>query len=426
MTTTNTKSTITEATVRSLSQQAGEPAWLLQRRLDAWRAFEAMEMPSPAVEEWRRTDLSGIDLDTALAAEPPLTSDAYRLYQGDEGEQSPDLPPGVVFTSLSNALKTHEKLVEPLLHSLVLPEEWKLQALAAALRQDGAFIYVPSGVEVELPLHVALSTDQPFFAPHILIVAGDNSKVTVIQETASQDETAHLVSGAIEVFAGPYARVHYYDMEGWGAATDSFTTLRAKLDRGAELTTVTAGLGGKLTRSKVEALLEGEGSQADLLGVSFGDGSQHFDYQTLQDHIGPRTRSDLLYKAALTGKASEVWYGTARIHKGAAGSDANQTSRNLLLSDSAKAAPIPVLEIEAYDILRCSHGATAGPLDEEQAFYLESRGIDPKEAERLLVGAFFQPVLDRIEDEPLRKRVQNALARKIGHGEWGEEDEIDV
>jgi len=159
--------------------------------------------------------------------------------------------------------------------------------------------------------------------------------------------------------------------------------------------------------------LEGEGARAELLGLSLGDGDQHFDYVTLQDHIAPRTTSDLLFKAALAGRASEVWQGTVRIEKGAGGSDANQTSRNLLLSEHAKAAPIPVLEIEAYDVLRCSHGATAGPLDEEQLFYLESRGIPPAEAERLLVEAFFRQVLDRIPVEHVRERVEAALADKI-------------
>jgi Fe-S cluster assembly protein SufD len=134
---------------------------------------------------------------------------------------------------------------------------------------------------------------------------------------------------------------------------------------------------------------------------------------TLQDHIGARTSSDLLFKAALTDRASEVWYGTVRIQKGASMSKANQTSRNLLLSDHAKAAPIPVLEIEAFDVERCSHGATAGPVDQDQLFYLQSRGIPPKEAERLLVEAFFVPALDRIPVASLRERVAAALARKL-------------
>src|SRR5262249_35213055 len=160
------------------------------------------------------------------------------------------------------------------------------------------------------------------------------------------------------------------------------------------------------------AYMNGEGSRAEILGVTFGAGKQHFDYNTLQEHVAPHTTSDLLFKAALTDASSEVWYGTVHIGKGASESQANQTSRNLLLSDQAKAAPIPVLEIEAYDVLRCSHGASAGPLDEEQSFYLESRGIPAKEAQRLLVEAFFHEVVDRIPNEALRERVESVLQAK--------------
>ena len=463
MTTSANALPIAEATVRELSKAYGEPAWLLNRRLAAWRAYEAMAQPTGLEEEWRRTDLSGLDLEAALRVEasgalmPALSSTPSspvretrvvvpsgphsRPRRGipigpirvDPSSQASDvlllesdgeatlpserLPGGVVFTDLRTAAKKHAKLLEERLHRLVLPTEWKLQALAAALRENGVLIHVPRGIEVELPLHVLFSSLKTACFPHVLIVAEENSSVTVVQETHSPDELkAQLVSGAVEIYAGPYAKVRFYDIERWGVNVNSFTTLRARLDRGAELTTVTVGLGGKLSRSKIEARLEGEGAQADLLGVSYGDASQHFDYNTLQDHRAPRTRSDLLYKAALTDRASEVWNGTVRIHKGASLSDANQTSRNLLLSPTAKAAPIPVLEIEQYDILRCSHGATAGPVDEEQLFYLESRGIEPAEAERLLVEAFFQPVLDRIMDDPLRGRVQELLARKIEGG----------
>jgi Fe-S cluster assembly protein SufD len=153
--------------------------------------------------------------------------------------------------------------------------------------------------------------------------------------------------------------------------------------------------------------------RAELLGLAFGNEKQHFDYLTLQDHIAPRTASDLLFKAALDDEASTVWRGLARIQKGAGQSEANQTSRNLLLSDRAKAAPIPILEIEAYDVLRCSHGATAGPLDEDQRFYLESRGVPPVEAQQLLVEAFFREVLDRLPAGVDQDALEAAIARKL-------------
>jgi Fe-S cluster assembly protein SufD len=199
----------------------------------------------------------------------------------------------------------------------------------------------------------------------------------------------------------------------WGEGAYAFSTIRARLDRGASLTAGLIGLGSRLSKTKLEVDLAGEGASAELLGLSLGKGRQHFDYTTLQNHIAPHTSSDLMFKAALDDHSSNVWNGTVRIHKGASQSEANQTSRNLLLSDTAKAAPIPVLEIEAYDVLRCSHGATAGPLDEEQRFYLESRGIPPAEAERLLVEAFFREVIDRLPVESLRESVTATLMESV-------------
>src|SRR5690606_14456001 len=184
-----------------------------------------------------------------------------------------------------------------------------------------------------------------------------------------------LVNGAVEIVCRPDARVKFVDVQDLGTnGAYAFSTVRARLERGAQLDASVVGLGGRLSKTRLEVTLEGEGAHAELQGVTYGDGKQHFDYMTLQDHIAPRTSSDLLFKAALDGSSSNVWTGTVHIQKTAGLSEAHQTSRNLLLSDNAKAAPIPVLEIEAYDVLQCSHGASAGPLDEEQRFYLESRG----------------------------------------------------
>lgn len=420
---------LNEEAIRALSRSRGEPEWLLKRRLDAWRAFEAMAMPTGMEEEWRRTDISGLDLQGVLSRRASATAfdlpaevtdpaglAGLLVLRDGEALSSQLGADGLVFMDLATALRERPDLVEPHLHSVVLSAEWKLQALQAAAWSDGALVYVPRGLEVELPLHLVTATTSAGGAlfPHLLVVAEEGSSVTLVQEALSPGgQVQSLVSAAVEVIAAADARVRYFDIQRWGPGTYSFTTVRAKLAQGASFNNAMVGLGGRLTRAKVEALLEGRGSSADLLGVSFGDTDQHFDYNTLQDHLAPNTTSDLLYKAALTDRASEVWYGTVRIHKGATGSDANQTSRNLLLSDTAKAAPIPVLEIEAYDILRCSHGATAGPLDEEAMFYLQSRGIPHDDAEALLVEAFFAPVLDRIPDEPLRLRVEEALRAKL-------------
>ncbi len=404
MTTTSNVPLISEEAIRDISGRANEPQWLLERRLEALRAYNAMSMPNPLDEEWRRTDISDLDLDTA-SSEGVLSA----AYLGD------GLPANVVFTDLAGAARDNEALVKQHLHSLVKPSEWKLGALQASVWQNGGFLYVPRGVEVEVPVTYEISATGTRVAPHLLIVAEAGSNVTILQSTYSADADAQsMITGAVEIVAGPDAHVHFIEIQGWGSNAYNFSTVRARLDQGAELTAALVGLGGRLTKTRLEVELAGEHAQAALLGVSYGNASQHFDYITLQEHVGPRTVSDLLFKAALTDAASEVWTGTVRIGKGGAGSEANQTSRNLLLSHEAKAAPIPILEIEAYDILRCSHGASAGPLDEEQSFYLESRGIPRDVAQRLLVDAFFQQAIDRIPSEQVREHAERALAAKIG------------
>jgi Fe-S cluster assembly protein SufD len=392
-----------------------------------------MAMPNPLEEEWRRTDISGLDLDAALSSaklrdssrrsrlpkELTADSDFDGVLIQNDGEvvssvRCADLADKVIFCDLQTGAREHPKLVQEHLHNLIKPTEWKLQALQAAAWQGGAFVYVPRGVEVTLPLRYVLSQAGAPVFPHLLIVADEDSSVSVIQDTFSADaKDQSLISGAVEIVARPHARVRFLEVQRWGGNAYNFSTIRARLDRGSALTAALVGLGSRLTKTRLEVLMEGEGAAAELLGVSFGDNNQHFDYNTLQDHTGPHTSSDLLFKAALEDGASEVWYGTVRIRKGASQSEANQTSRNLLLGDHAKAMPIPMLEIEAYDVLRCSHGATAGPLDEDQRFYLESRGIPPAETQRLLVEAFFQPVLDRMPASSVRPRVEKALAAKL-------------
>jgi Fe-S cluster assembly protein SufD len=421
---------IDEAKVTSISHGQREPEWLTRRRLDAWRAFEAMPMPDALEEEWRRTDMSGFDLDALMARTPiPVTSardlldsDGYsgRIAQAggdyvvaftDEDE----LPEGVIFCDLHTAATEHGEMLERYLNTVVGTAEWKLEALRTAAWQGGGFLYVPRGVDVEWPVKFIVSSLGAVVLPHLLIVAEENSSVSVVQEFVSSEGAANsLVSAAVEIVAAPNARVKFVELQRWGDETQAFSTIRARLDRGADLSAGLVGLGGRLVKTKLEALMDGEGASANLVGLTLGNAKQHFNYATLQDHVAPHTVSDLLFKAALDGESSEVWYGTARVGKGAQQAEANQTSRNLLLSKDAKAAPIPVLEIETHDVSKCSHGASAGPLDEEQRFYLESRGIEPVTAERLLVDAFFQEVVDRLPIAEVRQRVTELLAQKLG------------
>jgi Fe-S cluster assembly protein SufD len=192
------------------------------------------------------------------------------------------------------------------------------------------------------------------------------------------------------------------------------TVQRARLAKAAKASTLTAGIGGWVQKWWVDALIKGAGAESQMFGVFFGTGTQHMDVITLQDHIGPHTTSDLLYKSVLKDRAVGAYYGLTRVGPEARGTAANQEDRNLLLSPKAKADADPVLEILTSDVIRCGHGASAGPVDQEQLFYLECRGLPRPEAEKLLVQGFLNQVLERIPLESVRLTVQRAIDEKLG------------
>jgi Fe-S cluster assembly protein SufD len=412
--------TIAREAVEQLSARHGEPDWLLRRRLEAWRLFEEAPIPDPLSEEWKRFPTEHLTLEGLTIAESPFSLSEGKpvLSAAEEGQGMREslAAQGVVVTDLHTAAREHEALVREHFESLVAPAEWKYLSLHGALWSGGCFVYVPAGVEVALPLEYLIEIDRPrlITMPHLLVVAEANSRVTVIQEqgTGDTEQGLGVLSGAVEVDARQGAQVRFVDVQNAGAGTQVFSTMRTSLAKDASFEAMLLGLGGGLVRQRLDVSLREEGSRAQLLGLFFGDGDQRFYYDTLQDHIAPKTESDLLFKAALDGRAGIVWDGVVDVRQTAHQASANQTSRNLLLSDTASASPTPILEISAFDVTKCSHGATVGPVDDEQLFYLESRGIPPEEAERMLVEGFFNEVLERVPSEALRERVGAVLEEK--------------
>ena len=298
----------------------------------------------------------------------------------------------------------------------VTPDKDKFAALHAALFSGGTFLYVPEGVTIDAPLVSQFWSAGSGSAvlPHSLVIGGKGSRFQYVDEFLSGDrqETA-LASGSAEVFLEESANVGYVALQHWSIKTWQFANQRFQLGRDSHLNAVAIALGGQMARLRVEAILEGPGSSADLKGLFFGTGDQAFDFRTLQDHVGPHTTSDLLFKGALRDRAKSVYVGVVRVEPEARGSSSNQANRNLLLSDKAKATSEPILEILNNDILRCSHGATVGPVDPEHLFYLESRGIPHPVAERMLVQGFLGEVLDRIPVRQVRDAVEQELAARI-------------
>ena len=215
-----------------------------------------------------------------------------------------------------------------------------------------------------------------------------------------------------ELFVEQAAKLEYVSLQNLSRETWHFASHHARVERDAELDWVSGGFGSKRGKVRIQNDLAGEGATSRVTGAYFTDGDQHLDYDTFQEHIAPNTTSDFAFKGALRDTSTAVWRGMIRVEKDAQKTNAYQENRNLLLSKSAHADSIPGLEILANDV-RCTHGATLGQVDREQLFYLMARGLPRAEAERLIVRGFFQDVLDRIELEPVREALGQALEARI-------------
>ena len=305
----------------------------------------------------------------------------------------------------------------PLVGSLVQPDD-KLRAHNAAVWQHGLLVHVPEGVVVEKPLYLRVASSAPggslFW--RVLVVAEPGSRFTLVQELTSADEGLETyANGVVEVVVREGAKAEIVDVQRLSRKAWLFASCHASVGRDAELDWVEGGFGSAKGKVWIQNDLAGRGATSRVTGAYFADGTQHLDYDTYQLHAAPDTTSDFAFKGALRDSAATVWRGMIRVEEGAQKTNAYQENRNLLLSKTAHADSIPGLEIMANDV-RCTHGATLGQVDREQLFYLMTRGLSRSEAERLIVRGFFQDVLDRVELEPVRQALSDALEARIPQG----------
>jgi Fe-S cluster assembly protein SufD len=323
---------------------------------------------------------------------------------------------GVIFTDLRTAEERYPDHVAHIIGQVVKPDEGRFAAMAAAFEQYGVFIYIPSGVQVDIPLHSVIwgpGEGLAYFS-HIMLWMEPGSSLTYVHEAASPD-SAHeqtLHSGLVEIHISDNARLHFVELQSWGNNVWNFSHERAQVGRDAHLEWIFGALGSNLTKNFSEIDLIGEGAEGRMSGFYFTDGKQHLDHDTQQNHLAPHTTSDLLFKGALKDKSRSVWQGMIYVAPGAIKTDGYQANRNLVLSHQARADSIPGLEILADDV-RCTHGATVGKIDPDSVFYLLSRGIPYPDAERLIVEGFFDPIMQRIPFDGVRKRFQQAITNKM-------------
>jgi Fe-S cluster assembly protein SufD len=422
-----------------------EPEWLRERRAHAWDVYERTPMPTIRLEEWRYTNLKKkLDLDSLQLSDAEAMSDdastwpeRLRAAMDEDREASGHIviidghvvhadvdkqlaTQGVILESLQEAITNHEELVREHLATDAVPaEEGKFAALNAALWSDGIFLYVPKGVQLELPVRVTrwLSEAGTAYFSRVLIVAEAQSQVSYVDEVLSDDfESQTYTSTAVELIAREGARVQYVAVQRLGRGAFYQSMQRTLAQRDSKLDTLNVALGASVTRVDLNARLLGPGANSDMLGLYFGDDDQHFDFNTSQDHVAEHTSSDLLYKGALDGASRAAFRGIIRVLPGAQGTDAYQTNRNLLLSPESRADSLPNLEIEADDV-KCSHGATVGQLDDEAKFYLMSRGLSLIQAERLVVLGFLGEVLAKLPLGGVVDKVTRVIEQKLAqHG----------
>jgi Fe-S cluster assembly protein SufD len=386
-------------------------------RAEALDRYRELPVPDTAEEHWRFTDLGGFDPDSyeqdggqtsAAAVESMLALDvAAEAVVTETGIEITRAPEEIRFEPLEDS---HERL-----GSLVGWQDDKFAAHNAAAWRHGLLVHVPAGLELERPLFVRVTNavEQGSLFWRLLVIAGEGSRFSLVEEYASlSPELPGYFNGVAELFVEQNAKLEYVSLQNLSRETWHFASHHARVERDAELDWVSGGFGSKKGKVRIQNDLAGPGATSRVTGAYFADGRQHLDYDTFQEHIAPNTESDFAFKGALRDHATAVWRGMIRVEEDAQKTNAYQECRNLMLSPTTHAVPIPGLEILANDV-RCTHGATVGRVDREQLFYLMARGLPRAEAERLIVRGFFQNVLDRIELEPVREAVTSALEARI-------------
>ena len=408
--------------------------WLSKLRQDAFAEFAKTGFPSTRDEDWRFTNVAPIaKTDFQLAPKqvyPDLREqlESYVIaaaacrvvfingYFAPELSAISNLPASVVVASLAEQIAKNPESVEPHLGRYLNTERDPFCALNTVFIEDGAFIHVRSGTILEAPIHllfVSIGGQVPLMShPRNLIIVGDHSELSVVEEFVSLGTTRIFCNAATELVAGDGAVVSHYRIEQENPETFQISTLRIQQGQTANVSSHCVLLGGALVRNNVHPVLAGEGGECLINGLFLGRGQEHLDNYMLVEHAKPHCESRQFYNGILDEQSHGVFHGRIVVHKDAQKTDAKQTNRNLLLSDDAQIDTKPQLEIFADDV-KCTHGATIGQIEENALFYLRSRGIDEVSARRLLLEAFASECLDRMRQGPARTHIAELIRDHI-------------
>lgn len=418
------------------SLQANEPTWLAERRTNGLAQFKSLPMPTAREEAWRFASVGKLSIDNYNPTEAPanatldtlaersnlIAKRAGRMVYVDDTPSDFECirrelaDKGVVYLPIAEAVEKHPELMERyfLKESTELGSK-KFFGLHAASAKAGSLLYVPKGVEIDAPFvnYYWTSGVRSAVFPHTLIIAEDNTKVSVVDIFFSEtDQNEALNISVSNIHAGTNAHVFRKVVQDWNDQTVSFQLDTTVAERDAQVKNIAVNIGAARARYESQIRIDGPGADVKMFSLTVAEEHQEFDQRTHQTHNAPNSVSDLLYKNALLGNARTIFSGLIKVAEGAQETDAYQTNRNLLLDPTAEANALPGLEILANDV-RCSHGATTGNVDEEELFYMMQRGIPRRVAMQLMVFGFFEEIINQIESDELAENLRTLIHNKF-------------
>jgi Fe-S cluster assembly protein SufD len=414
--------------------------WLHDLRKNAIQRFAALGFPTTKLEDWRYTNVAPIAKTPFHAAELrwdgvtderlselPLAHSAFSeccsrvvFVNGHYSPQlsSADLPERVIVGSLASATKQNIQTLREHLGRSASYQQHAFVALNTAFLEDGAYIEIPSGLAMSLPIYILfVSTADDAIASHprSLIIVGENSQASIVEDYLALGEGSYFTNAVTEITVGENSKVEHYTLQAENEKAYHVSTISVSQARASRLTAHSVSLGGALVRNDVNVALNGEGAECTLNGLYIAAGEQHIDNHTIIDHVQPHCASRELYKGILDDQSSAVFNGSIIVRKDAQKTDARQSNKNLLLSEGATINSKPQLEINADDV-KCAHGTSIGHLDEDSVYYLRSRGIGLAEARTVLTYGFANDVLNRMKVDAVRVRLECALLARLSGG----------
>lgn len=397
---------------KKIELPSNEPEGLFEKRLSALVSYEKEPLPSRVLHLWKYSDPNWFEFNSenGCISSPEELQLTFNLDTDAKNA-------GVILMKLNKAFRSekYKNLILKYFGQLTNKYPNRYAYFNEAIWSSGYFLYVPKNTTIKKPQTVKFLSNElnNFKAVRNLIVIEEDSSINLIDETASPEASSPVLNIVTEIFLEKKSNLSYANLQLHSKQTVSHLFQRAEISDNAKLTNTIVALGGNISKVDLGTNLTGLHSGVTIYGIVLGDDVQRFDHHTALEHNAPDTKSYLNFRVALKDKARSAYTGNLKIINKAIKCDAYQENRNLLLSPEARADSIPELEIFTNDVIRCTHGVTVGHLDEDQIYYLMSRGLSQQEAEKIITLGFMDPTISKIQDENLKEKIVEKIKQKL-------------